>query len=232
MRTFCATIIIISFTSLFSCNNSRKVDKVLVYAKEPNDSADYKLLKYDFYLSKGGQLCERKFAMAKDSLCNCEFEVYYDSTFSLYTGDTTIEKPLNTIIDINSFVLLDSTEYSKDKNNVFYSYGNSDGGNRVIVGKADPLTFKRLCDYRWGIDKNYVFFMTDIIPELELKHLQVLYPPDTSDEFIQYVKDDKNVFYETEIVKGADAKTFKVVSVHKWEAEDKNYKYEAGRRQE
>lgn len=239
METFRSTIIIIFFAALTSCNNSSrtdqtvsKIDKVLVYAKEPNDSANYKLLKYDFYLSKGGQLCERKLAAAMDSSCNCTFEVYYDSTFSIYTDDTTLEKPLNTIVDINSFVWLDSTEYSKDKNKVFYFNGNSDGGNRVIVDKADPVTFKRLCEYRWGVDKNYVFYKGDIVQGVNLKQLQILYPPDTADHFIDYVKDDKNVFYTTEIVKGADAKTFKVVSGQKWEAEDKNYKYETGRRKE
>jgi hypothetical protein len=239
METFRSTIIIIFFAVFASCDNSSRTDKaiaksdtVLVYAKEPNDSSDYKLLKYNFYLSKGGQLCERKLAMARDSSCHCEFEVYYDSTFSIYTDDTTLEKPLKAIVDIHSFVWLDSAEYSKDKNKVFYFDGNSDGGNRVIVDKADPLTFKRLCEYRWGVDKNYVFYKDDIVQGVNLKHLQVLYPPDTADHFIDYVKDDKNVFYETEIVKGADAKTFKVVSGQKWEAEDKNYKYETGRRQE
>src|SRR5215216_1757357 len=82
METFRSTIIIIFFAAFSSCKNSSKTDKaiskadkVIVYAKEPNDSADYKFLKYNFYLSKGGQLCERKLAMAGDSACNCEFEV-------------------------------------------------------------------------------------------------------------------------------------------------------------
>lgn len=223
--------------ALSSCNNSNtakvtaKSTTVFVDVKEPNDSADYKLLKYNFYLNKEGQLFERKLAMARDSSCNCEFEVYYDSTFSIYTDDTTLKMPLNKIVDINSFVWVDSTEYSKDKNKVFYFHGNSDGGNRVIVDKADPLTFRRLCEYRWGIDKNYVFYKGDIVQGLNPKHIQVLYPPDTADHFIAYVKDDKKVFYETEIVKNADNKTFKVVSGQKWDAEDKNYKYETGRRQ-
>ena len=239
METFRSTIIIVFFTAFASCDNSNKSDRVIaktdaeeVYAKEPNDSSDYKLLKHGLYLSKSGQLCERKLASAKGTNCNCLFEVYYDSLFKIYTDDTIIEKPLRTVIDISSFVWLDSTEYSKDRNKVYYFHGNSDGGSRVIVDKADPVTFKRLCEYRWGIDKNNIFYKDDIVEGVDLKHLQVLYPPDTSDHFIQYIKDDKKVFYENEIVKGADAKTFKVVSGQKWEAEDKNYKYEAGRLQE
>lgn len=215
-------------------NNIPKIDKPLVYAKEPKDSADYKFLKYDFYLSKSGQLCERKLAMARtiDSTCNCEFIVYYDSTNSIYSDDTTIEKPLSDIVDINSFTYVDSTEYSKDKNSVFYFYGNSGGGTRVKIQKADPGTFKRLCEYRWGFDKKYVFYQTDILDGINLNTMQVLTSPDTSNHFIQYLKDDKIVFFENENLKGADAKTFKVVSGQKWDAEDKDYKYLSGRRYE
>lgn len=207
-----------------------KSNTAYVYAKEPNDSASYKHLKYDFYLSKDGQLCERKLASAGNTDCHCNFEVYYDSTYSIYTDDTIIEKALNTIVDINSFVWIDSTAFSKDKNNVYYFHDNSDGGNRVIVNKADPATFARLCEHRWGIDKDHVFYKTDILEGLNLKKLQMLVSPDTADPFVDYVKDDRNVFYTDKIVKGADAKTFKVVSGEKWQAEDKNYKYVTGRR--
>jgi len=207
-----------------------KIDAAIVYAKEPNDSASYKHLKYDFYVGKDGQLYERKRVLARDTACHCEFELYYDSTFPIYNGDTPIHKPLQSIVDIDSFVWLDSTEYSKDKNNVYYFFGNSDGGTRVIVDKADPATFKRLGEYRWGIDKNHVFYQGEMLEGLNLQKLQVLYPPDTADHFIQYVKDDRLVFYGYQIVAGADARTFKVVSNQKWEAEDKHYQYETGRR--
>lgn len=232
-------LIMVPFALLSACKNSStkstsisKIDSGLVYAKEPNDSSSYIFLKYEFYLSKTGQLCERKLAMARDSLCNCEFVVYYDSTFSIFTQDTSVIKPLNKIVDINSFVSLDSCEYSKDKNKVFYFHGNSDGGIRVIVDKADPITFKRLCEYRWGVDKKFVFYNGSKVEGLSLKGLQVLFPPDTAEHFIQYVKDDKNVFFEDQIVKGADTKTFKVVSGQNWEAEDKTFRYKTGRRQE
>jgi len=237
MRTLPFTITILFFATFSSCNSVRtekaKTSAVEqdTYEKEPNDSADYKHIKYDFYLSKTGQLCERKLAAAKGSNCNCLYEVYYDSTFKIYTGDTIIEKPLNNLVDINSFVWLDSSGYSKDESKVFYFYNNSDGGIRFVVDKADPKTFKRLCEYYWGIDNKHVFYRGNILSGLNLKTLKILFPPDTSDHFTQYVKDDKQVFYENEIVKGADAKSFKVVSGKKWGAEDKNYKYEAGQRQ-
>jgi hypothetical protein len=232
---FVITITLFAAT-LSSCSNPKteqaQTSKAegYVYEREPDDSADYKHIKYDFYLSKSGQLCERKFAFAKNTNCNCLYKAYYDSIFKMYTGDTIIEKPLNTIVDINSLVQIDSTQFSKDRNNVFYFHEDSDGGIRQVIVKADPTTFKRLCEYRWGIDRNHVFYMTFILQGLDLKTIQVLVPPDTADHFIKYVKDDRKVFHENEIVKGADAKTFKVVSGQQWDAEDKNYKYAAGRR--
>ena len=36
-----------------------------IYAKEPADSARYEHLKFDFYRTRTGQLCERKLAMAR-----------------------------------------------------------------------------------------------------------------------------------------------------------------------
>ena len=232
MRMFPATIFIVVVLALFSCdsqqrtNNKKKPNNYPeVYAKEPNDSADYKPVKYDFYLNKTGQLCERKLAEARDSVCNCEFEVYYDSILSVFTGDTTIRKPLSSIVDINSFTWLDSTEYSKDKSHVYYFFGNSDGGIRSMVEGADPKTFRRLCEYRWGIDKNFVFYKNQKLHSLSLSKLQVLCSPDTEDHFVWYIKDDKIVYHEGEILQGADAKTFKVVSGQKWEAEDKSNKY-------
>jgi hypothetical protein len=237
MRTLPVTVTILFLATFLSCSNERTEKAITsevkeeTYEKEPNDSADYKHIKYGFYLSKTGQLCERKVAAAKGTNCNCLFQVYYDSTFKIYTGDTIIEKSLSNLVDINSFVWLDSSNYSKDKSKVFYFHNNSDGGIRFVVDKADPKTFKRLCEYNWGIDNKHVFYMGIILSGLNLKTLKILFPPDTSDHIIRYVKDDKQVFYEDEIIKGADAKSFKVVSGKKWEAEDKNYKYEAGRRQ-
>ncbi len=163
--------------------------------------------------------------MARDTLCNCQFEVYYDSNFSIFTGDTTIRKPLSSLVDVSSFNQLDSTEYSKDKNRVYYFYDNSDGGNRNVVLGADPKSFKRLCEYRWGIDKNAVYYQNRKLEGLNLAKLQVLHSTDTSNHFVDYVKDDKVVYQRDMVLQGADAKTFQVISGQEWEAADKNRKY-------
>jgi hypothetical protein len=78
----------------------------------------------------------------------------------------------------------------------------------------------------------YVFFETDPLKGLNLKRLQVLYPTDTSDHFVEYVKDDKLVSFEEEIVRGADAKSFKAINVEKGEVQDKNWKYDRANRKQ
>ena len=237
MKTSLFTISVICFAVLAACNNAgtsnqviSQMENVLVHTREPVDSANYKHIKYNFYLSKAGQLCERKLASAWDAACHCLFQVYYDSTFTFFNEDTTFKVPLSAIIDLPSLVRIDSTEYTKDKTRVYYFHHNSDGGNRLIVEKADPLTFSRLCEYRWGADKNHVYYQGQIVQGVNLKKVEVLFNPDTANPFVDYIKDDRKVYYGTEIVEGAHASTFKMVSGQEWEAEDKNYKYKIGRR--
>jgi hypothetical protein len=71
-----------------------------------------------------------------------------------------------------------------------------------------------------------------VVPGVNLKHLVVLYPPDTSDHFVEYIKDDRKVFYNHRVVKGADAASFRVVSGKNWDAEDQFNKYQYGERLE
>jgi hypothetical protein len=172
--------------------------------------------------------------MPRDSTCRCDFEIYYDYRMNLYDCDSCdepIEVPLKSIIDLDTYTELEGTLYSKDRSRVYAFFGNSDGGNRVIVSRADPATFKPLCEYRWGTDKYHVFYETDTLAGLDLKHLQILYYPDTSENhFVDYVKDEKLVFYQYHLLEGADAKTFKVLKGEEADAMDKNYKYKFGAR--
>lgn len=226
-----------SFFVLISCENANTSSELstergtLIFAKEPRDSASYKKVKDNFY-ERGDQLFERKLLLTRDSSCKCEFVVFYDSVFREFTGDTILARSLRTVVDVNSYLSIDSSEYSKDKDRVYYFHGNSDGGNRAIVINADPPSFKRLYEYRWGIDKNYVYYLGSVVEGLNVKHIQAMKSPDTSDHFVEYIRDGKNVFYQHLMVQGADVKSFKLVSDKDWEAEDKNHKYKAGRKVE
>ncbi|HEX7846931.1 MAG TPA: DKNYY domain-containing protein [Chitinophagaceae bacterium] len=230
MKLVFISVILLVFGSCLSPSKKNRGVVSLLYAKEPIDSADYKHLKNDFYIGKDSDLYERKLALARDSNCNCQFEVFYDKFIFVHKNDSIIKTPLGSIIDINSFTIIDSTEFAKDKNRVYYFHGNSDGGNRVIVVGADPASFKRLCEYRWGIDKDFVYYENARLNSINTEKLQVLNSPDTADHFVSYLRDDKNVFFESTIIPGADAATFKVVTGQSWDAEDRNNKYYQGRR--
>lgn len=212
------------------CNNSvpeqvRTIkSREIIYEREPSDSGRYIHVKEQFYIDSNGELYEKKRVMG-DSSCFCDFEVIYDKVFRIWTDDSSYTVPLKSIVDVNSFVWLDPTEYSKDKNRVYYFHGNSDGGTRHIVEGADPRSFKGLCEYRWGIDKKHVYYKGSSIPGLDIRFLAVLYPPDTSIPFVDYIKDHKNVYYGDERVTGANAKTFILVRDQMWDAEDKFRKY-------
>ncbi|MDF2190061.1 DKNYY domain-containing protein [Paraflavitalea sp. CAU 1676] len=202
---------------LLACKDKRPEQQKRSYgtgyvtAREPLDSASYKHVKYDFYTDKGGRLFLRKLLMGRDrdSACRCAFVVVYDPLFTHGFGDKGLEKRLDEVIDIGSFQAIDSSDFAKDNKHVYYHYGNSDGGNLSIVAGADPATFRRLADYRWGIDKEHVYFQFSLLDSLDPASTQVLRSPDTSDHFISYVRDNRFVYHENYMVQGADAKSFK-----------------------
>lgn len=214
-----------------ACNSSHKqgiertaVSDTFDYSL-PADFAQYKKIKYNFYRSKWGRLVELKFAFQEKA----PFKAFFDSTESVTCADSTCEVLLDDLLDIETFQNLESTDFSKDEKHVYYFYSNSGGGFRNVIDSADPASFKPLADYRWGIDKNYVYFQTKKLPELNMKYARMCFPPDTSEIILHYITDSKLVFYEDSKIEGADAQTFKAVSGKPWDAEDKYRKYQYGR---
>ncbi|TDL99524.1 MAG: hypothetical protein C4K58_06405 [Flavobacteriaceae bacterium] len=241
-----ANLFFLCLVTFFSCSDkpkdikkenaistAKESKKPLLYSKEPNDSADYKHLKYQFYKSKSGKLCERKIALARNQeKCNCEFIVIYDSNYIDYNFNPEKSIDLNDVVEINTYVEFDKSEYSKDNKNVYCFQGNSDGGSRQIVEGADSKTFELLHDYAWGRDKNNVYYRGSKLEGLNIKYLKLFKPIEDSNDypFLKYVKDSSHVFYEDNLVEGADAKSFKLVLGREWDSEDKNYKYLDGAR--
>jgi DKNYY family len=218
--------IVLIFT-LESCNNNINAEKLTPATFQPNDSLRYKQLKDQFYTDKFGKLFEQKEFARRGRGDFYDTQIYYDSVVLFLNGDSSIEKPLSEIIDLETFTKLDNgTAFSKDKNYVYYSYFNTSGSRRIIVNGANPKTFKPLSDYQYGMDDKHIFYQSKMINGLNFNKYEILYSLDTTDHFIDYVKDDKVVFYKGDTVKGADAKTFKLVADQQWSAEDKNYKYE------
>jgi hypothetical protein len=236
MKVLVAILFVLTGMLVLCCSGNvqnRSLQLKPVYNREPADDALYKNATWQFFYNKNGQLCEKKHVMAgpADSACNCELVGYYDSTISVKTDYRISKKLLRDFIDVPTFTELDSTQFSKDKNHVYYYNLDAAGGTRFVVTGANPATFKRLYDYRWGIDTSHVFFKASTLSGLNVKKLQLLYPPDTSNQFLFYVKDDQAVFFQDEKIAGADAASFKLVINQPWDAEDKNFRYRNGKRQ-
>ena len=194
---------------------------------EPKDSADFKHLKYSFYKGKDNCLYEKKFIIDKFDSGFCQI-AYFDKYLNF---SDSVPTSLDSVINLQSFVELDSSAYSKDKKNVYYYQSNTDGGARFVTG-ADPRTFEKLYEYRWGRDAAHIYYEGVIIAGLNIKTF-VIMPSQNADgkeEFADYMKDDKHVFCEDDSIPGADSKTFIVVKDQKWDAQDKNYKYIRGER--
>jgi hypothetical protein len=236
MKLWIAILLVLPGILFFSCKEKVKDQSFQlspIYNREPADDSLYKNATWQFFYNENGQLCEKKHVMAgpADSACNCELVGYYDSTISVKTGDTIRKKLLREFIDVPTFTELDATQYSKDKNHIYYSDLNASGGTRFVVTGADAATFKRLYEYRWGIDTNHVFFKASMLEGLNVRKLQLLYPPDTTNQFLFYVKDDYSVFFQDKKITDADAPSFKLINNQAWDAEDKNFRYQTGKRQ-
>jgi hypothetical protein len=222
---YLSLVAFISILSFECCNSNTEI--IISKTFQAKDSANYKLVKGKFYTNKFGKLFEQKQFAKKGKGDVYDSQIYFDSVVILKIGDSIIEKSLSEIIDIGTYVEFDNgTSFSKDKNNVYYSFVNTGGGYRTIVNSANPNTFKPLSDYQYGMDDKHIFFQSKMIEGLNFKKHEILYTLDTTDFFIDYIKDNKVVFYRGDTVKGADAKTFKLINNQKWSAEDKNYKYE------
>ena len=92
--------------------------------------------------------------------------------------------------------------YAKDKSHVYY-YDFQ--GKTKIVKKADPLTFRSLQDGYFGIDNNYVFSGSHVIPQANPSSWHKL------DEKYYYSRDRQRVYYFNRLIKEADAKTFRII---------------------
>jgi hypothetical protein len=222
-------------TVFFSCRQQSTDNATFaapIYHKEPDDDTTYKIATYQLFYSKDGRLCEKKHSMAgpQDSACHCELVGFYDCTIEVKTGDSIVQKPLGDFIDVPTYRETVTTQYSKDKGHVYYFDLTADGGKRYVVNGADPATFRELYEYRWGIDTSHLFFKGNMLKGLDITHMQLLFPPDQSTHFVWYVKDNQQVFFEDQPLPDADVKSFKAVSNLPWDAEDKYYRYEQGKR--
>ena len=198
------TLKFISILSLFgvSCNHTDKTKENIFI---PNDSTQnfqvriiknidttfYIPIKDGFYKTSKGDIYELKQSAGEDSLG--WYELYFlDSTIAY--GDYSNKKPLKDFLDINSYSKDSISNFSKDKNNVYYIMAQSDKHVRFIIEKADPKTFVGLKD-RWGKDSRHIFYETEIVKRADPKTFQV--DKNSNDTAI----DKSHIYYRGGIIK-------------------------------
>lgn len=213
-----------------SCRNKKPVPQKDCKTLEPKDSANYRYLKAEFYRGKDGKLYEKKIAIDKmDQDTGYCYFAYYESCWNC---EDSIPTPLDSIIDIQTFVNLTGSSYSRDKKHVYYFQETSDGGVRYFADGANPNTFRVLHDYRWGIDDKHIFHKGGVVSGINMDTYKLFPPTDKEDCFLEYVRDDKHVFYETDSIPGADPLSFHIQNGEKdeeWDAWDKNHHYRDGK---
>lgn len=165
MRHFKIIIFLFCLSTLLSCRQSPgetwknriKEYQSSCLTKYPKDSADYKLVKGNLYIGKDGALYDKKIQVVKSDSSYC-YSAFYYKYIDKHYDDSIVQIPLDSIIDINSYVAFDSSSYSKDKYKCYFHYDNSDGGFRSIIDKADPITFTSVKNRNYDAeDKNHKY---------------------------------------------------------------------------
>lgn len=215
--------ILFSIFLLYACNAGKNNSEHYCRTHEPADSADYKHSKCGFYTGKNGKLYERKVQVDKSDSNYC-YAAFYDEYMTFYAGDNFYPKELDSVIDLETYTCIDSSCYAKDKNNCYYYYDNSDGGFRFVVTDADPATFRKLKGYHWAADSKRVYYRGNPVEGLNRNKFQLL----QNSSQVDYIKDDRHVFYENDSIAGADAGSFRQVEGRAWDAEDKHHQYNFG----
>jgi DKNYY family len=202
------------------------------------DSASYTHIKGPFYRGKDGDVYEKSYADSWGNKC-CYSRAVYRNRLKNNTYSETERPTLKKTLDLQTYVELEPSMYSKDRNHVYESIENIDGSWRFIIEQADPATFQCLdSTFLWGIDKQHVFYKGELVEGLSSYHLktlkQVLANPESFDQIRvvrgkpNYVKNDKMVFFQKEQVLNADVPSFQVVDSGQFDAFDKYRKYMGG----
>jgi hypothetical protein len=150
---------LIMLAVLFGCANHLAAQRTI---------EGYVHVKYDLYTDTNGVLYEKEFHAIDDPAVNSG--PFFDST--MFFPDYPDEVSLRRIIDIASYHEYEDTPFSKDKNNVYFVRGTSDGKQRFIMNGADPKTFIPLPG-RWSKDGQHVFWNERMVEGADVSTFKV-----------------------------------------------------------
>ena len=147
---------------------------------------------------------------------------YWKNDNKIYYRDKKIENA-----DIMSFKVLNE-DYAKDKNNVY------DGNESISRGIKDPETFEFLPNgiiyaTLYGKDKYNVYYINNIMSNCFDSFYFIYEVKGINRDKVEvlnnwFIKDDKNIYFEGEILEGVDYNTFEVLP--NGDGKDKNRSYE------
>lgn len=150
------------------------------------DTTLYFKHKSGFYLSKSGEIFQLNRVVLDDSIGFSSDHFWLDSL--MFYGEYPNQRRLRNIVNLETFVTDTLSRFEKDKNNVYYAWGTTDGVQRFIVESADPKTFVALGQY-YGKDKSNVFYGSEIVKNADLKTFHV---------FGDSAKDKNHTYYSGE----------------------------------
>ena len=103
--------------------------------------------------------------------------------------------------------------YSEKESKIYYKRLSETTGTReIVVDDADYKSFKKLKDFRFGKDKNWVFFNGQILRGADSESF-ILLQEYASFGFYQYAKDKNSVFVNGNPLAGADPTTFEPINM-------------------
>ena len=103
--------------------------------------------------------------------------------------------------------------YSKKESKIYYKrLSETTGTSEIVVDDADYQSFKKLKDFRFGKDKNWVFFNGQILRGADSESF-ILLQEYASFGFYQYAKDKNSVFVNGNPLAGADPTTFEAINM-------------------
>ena len=147
---------------------------------------------------------------------------YWKNDNKIYYRDKKIENA-----DIMSFKVLNE-DYAKDKNNVY------DGNESIGRGIKDPETFEFLPNgiiygTLYGKDKYNVYYIKNKMLNCFDTYYSIYEVEGINRDKVEvlnkwFIKDDKNIYFEGEILEGVDYNTFELLP--NGDGKDKNRSYE------
>lgn len=167
---------------------------------------DFTKMNCGLYNNKAGEIAFKSSCLKDDNgnhtICYATWGYLMDE------GDTVNSEivELKNIVDTNTFIILNEF-YCKDRKYVYAIFYTSGGATFNITKNVDVKTFTPIGQSSYGLDKQHVYFRTQLVKSSDLKTFKVF------DEYGAY--DKYNYYYYGEIITRDEAQQMNYIKVLK-----------------